>query len=456
MKFYIERLGCPKNDVDADYMTARLLRDGHSLASTADDAEAVIVNTCGFILPAKQESIGQILEHAQRRKDGSLKRLIAAGCLSQRNGDELLAEIPELDSACGLGALDQISLSMNGAVLNSGLPNSRRVQKIETRNLSYLSDIERFVDCTFPFAYLKISDGCDRKCSYCVIPQMRGSFRSRRIEDIVSEARFLASKGKRELILVSQEATLYGGDIYGKVRLVELLRQLEEIEEICWIRLVYLHPQMLKADLIDYISKSHKTLPYYDLPIQHIHDDMLSRMRRQVRREKIERVLAEIRSKRPDCTIRTTFIVGFPGETESHFGELYEFAESFKFDRMGAFAYSQEEGSSAALMPDQVPEEDKALRLDALSELQSEIVASKNRELIGKEMTALIDSVSEETSEAVGRTMADCPEIDPVIRVRQKPNGDKTSAAKLKSGDMVRVRVTETDGTDLIAELRAA
>ncbi|MCH9032343.1 MAG: radical SAM protein, partial [candidate division Zixibacteria bacterium] len=233
-------------------------------------------------------------------------------------------------------------------------------------------------------------------------------------------------------------------------------RQLEEIEGISWIRLVYLHPQMLKSDLIDYISKSYKTLPYYDLPIQHIHDDMLSRMRRQVRREKIEGLLSEIRSKRPDSTIRTTFIVGFPGETESHFGALYEFAESFKFDRMGAFAYSLEEGSSAALMPDQVPEEDKALRLDTLNELQFEIVASKNRKLIGKEITALIDTVSAETSEAVGRTMADCPEIDPIIRIRQKINGDKKSAALLKSGDIVRVLVTETDGTDLIAELKAA
>ncbi|HSG99456.1 MAG TPA: MiaB/RimO family radical SAM methylthiotransferase, partial [candidate division Zixibacteria bacterium] len=290
MKFYIERLGCPKNDVDADYIAGRLLADGHEQAASAEEADAVIVNTCGFILPAKQESIGELLRHGQRRKDGSLKKLIAAGCLSQKHGGELLDGIPELDAACGLGQLDEISAALNGSA------GARTAQVVDTRQLSYLAGASRHVDTGTPYAYLKISDGCDRKCSYCVIPQMRGSFRSRPIDEIVREAEFLAVRGKRELILVSQEATLYGADT-GRVQIIELLQRLEAIDGIRWVRLMYLHPHALNDTLIDYLTESHKTLPYFDLPLQHINDEMLRRMRRQVRREKIERVLSDIRSK---------------------------------------------------------------------------------------------------------------------------------------------------------------
>lgn len=437
MKFYIERLGCPKNDVDADYMAGRLISEGHEQVAGADQAEAVIVNTCGFILPAKQESIGELLRFAQLRKEGRLKRLIAAGCLSQLHGDELLSEMPELDFACGLGALDDITRA-----LEDGATRNDKTLKVATRDLTYLSSPERYIDPATPYAYLKISDGCDRKCSYCIIPQMRGSFRSRPIDEIVAEARLLARSGKKELILVSQEATLYGCET-GKKLLLPLLDELQKIEGIEWIRLVYLHPHALDSSLIDYLGNSDKVLQYYDLPLQHISDGVLKRMRRQVRRAKIEKILTEIRSKQPGSIIRTTFIVGFPGETEEQFVELYDFAAEFKFDRMGAFAYSQEEGSSASLMPDQIPEKEKTSRLEALTDLQTDIVSARNMELIGARVAVLIDSAANGRP-AIGRTYGDCPDIDQIVSVHE-------TRPRLKSGDMCQALIESSSGHDLLA-----
>ncbi len=461
MKFYIERLGCPKNDVDADYIAGRLLNDGHRQVAEADDADAVIVNTCGFILPAKQESIGELLRFGEMRKDGRLKRLIAAGCLSQRHGDDLLEGIPEIDLACGLGELDALSQAlMNNTGNGAGHTTKRSV--VETRHLSYLAGNKRFIDSSTPYAYLKISDGCDRKCSYCVIPKMRGSFRSRPIEDIVSEARDLAEAGKKELILVSQEATLYGCDT-GKTQILELLDELERIDGIAWIRLLYLHPQALSSSLIDRLSNSGKVLPYYDLPLQHISDDMLSRMRRQVRRAKIERVLAEIKQKSPNAVIRTTFIAGFPGETENDFGELMDFVEDFEFDRMGAFGYSREEGSSSALMPDQIAEELKEERVFALNELQTTIAQKKNAQLIGRRENVLIDSVGQDMPldspnapdgrevVAIGRTMGDCPDIDQLVYLVRA--GDSAEDMQVLQNSFCKPTVCDTVGVDLIAEI---
>lgn len=447
MKFWIERLGCPKNDVDADYIAGRLIADGHEPAVSADKAEAVIVNTCGFILPAKQESIGEILRYGELRKSGELKKLVAAGCLSQKNGAELLEGVPELDAACGLGQLDAIAAALNGNN-GSGISTEREVAQVDTKDLLYLAGAKRSVETESPFAYLKISDGCDRKCTYCVIPQMRGSFRSRPLAEIVDEAKMLADLGKRELILVSQEATLYGADT-GKVQLLPLLDELQKVAGIEWIRLMYLHPQMLDSTLIDYLSEPSKALAYYDLPLQHINDDILKRMRRQVRRQKIEAVLAEIRDKRPDSVIRTTFIVGFPGETEEQFSELYQFAEEFGFDRMGAFAYSNEEGSSAALMPDQISEDEKTARLAALEELQNDIASERNERLIGARLEVLVDSAATEEDPAQGRTTGDCPEIDQIVYIQENP---RENTQPLKSGDFCPVRVTDTVGLDLITE----
>ncbi len=469
MKFYIERLGCPKNDVDADYIAGRLIDDGHQQVDSADDASAVIVNTCGFILPAKQESIGELLRFGEMRKDGQLKRLIAAGCLSQRHGADLLEGIPEIDLACGLGELDALSAALGpGAVDGNGATTPKR-SVVETRNLSYLAGSKRFIDSNVPYAYLKISDGCDRKCSYCVIPKMRGSFRSRSIEDIVTEAEQLAEAGKKELILVSQEATLFGCET-GKTQILELLQELEGVSGIEWIRLLYLHPQALGSDLIDYLSNGSKVLPYYDLPLQHISDSMLSRMRRQVRRAKIERVLAEIQEKSSNAIIRTTFIVGFPGETEEDFGELMDFASEFEFDRMGAFAYSKEDGSSSALMPDQIPEALKEERVVALNELQTTIAQNKNAGLIGRRERVLIDSVGQDMDLvdanapdgrkviAVGRTMGDCPDIDHLVYLvaSRESSGGIEDGTKLKDrlhNSFCDAEVCDTVGVDLVAEI---
>lgn len=433
--------------MDADYIAGRLIADGHEQAVSAEKAEAVIVNTCGFILPAKQESIGEILRYSELRKSGSLKKLVAAGCLSQKNGTELLDGIPELDAAVGLGQLDAIAAAVSGNG-SAGSSAPRELVNVPTRDLHYLAGSKRHVETDTPYAYLKISDGCDRKCTYCVIPQMRGSFRSRTMADIVSEAKMLADLGKRELILVSQEATLYGADT-GKVQILQLLDELQEIGGIEWIRLMYLHPQMLDSTLIDYLSESNKTLPYYDLPLQHINNDMLKRMRRQVRRQKIEDVLAEIREKRPDSVIRTTFIVGFPGETEEQFSELYQFAEEFKFDRMGAFAYSNEDGSSAAIMPDQIPEAEKTVRLEAIDELQDGIASERNQRLIGARLDVLVDSPATDEDPALARSAGDCPEIDQIVYIRE---GQGNGESPLQSGQFSRVKVVDTVGLDLIAE----
>lgn len=439
MRFYIERLGCPKNDVDADYISGRLLAEGHSLVDSADEAEAVLVNTCGFILPARQESIGELLRYAELKKNGQLKKVIATGCLSQKHSRELLDEIPELDGACGLGALDDIA-----SVILSSSNSERKEVTITAPHLRYLAATDRHIDLSTPYAYLKISDGCDRKCSYCIIPQMRGSFRSRPIEEIVSEAHMLAEAGKRELILVSQEATLYGADT-GKTQLLPLLDKLQEIEGIEWIRLLYLHPQMLDSELIDYLSSDTKTLPYYDLPLQHINDGMLKRMRRQVRRAKIESILTEIREKRPEATIRTTFIIGFPGETSTEFGELCDFAADFKFDHMGAFAFSSEEGTAAALMPDRIDEQEVANRLEVLAELQDGVANERNQALIGSPLLVLLDSVEGDT--ALGRTAADCPDIDQNVRV---------VGENLQSGEFLQVIVEAVDGEVLMARPESA
>ncbi|MBN4076489.1 MiaB/RimO family radical SAM methylthiotransferase, partial [Gemmatimonas aurantiaca] len=289
-------------------------------------------------------------------------------------------------------------------------------------------------------------------------PQMRGSFRSRPMDDIVAEARMLADLGKRELILVSQEATLYGAD-RGKVQILPLLDELQKIDGIEWIRLMYLHPQMVDVSLISYLSEPNKTLPYYDLPLQHINNDMLKRMRRQVRRPKIEEILAEIRERRPDAVIRTTFIVGFPGETEEQFSELYQFAEEFRFDRMGAFAYSNEEGSSAAIMPDQIPEEVKTERVEAIEDLQNDIASENNQRLIGAQLNVLVDSAATDEDPALGRTAGDCPDVDQIVYIREQVESDSGSGdseyhpdSALQVGQFCRVKVLDTVGLDLITE----
>ena len=436
MKFYIHKLGCPKNDVDADYMAARLIAAGHDPVKRPESADSVIVNTCGFINSAKEESINEILHLGQLKKKGTLKTMYAAGCLAQRHGDDMIAAIEELDGAFGHGALD----SLAEAVTDS--KQLTKTIKMETRKLGYLSWKNRFISDDFPYAYLKVSDGCDRACTYCAIPGMRGRFRSRPIDSIVREANYLAENGKRELILVSQEATLYGYDFKEGVSLIPLLRELDKIKRIDWIRLLYLHPTELHQDLIEYMAEDNKTLNYYDLPLQHINSDVLARMRRQVDRPEIERKLRLIRQISPGATIRTTFIVGFPGETKEQYAELREFVREEQFDRMGVFAYSAEEDTAAVEFERQIPEKTKAERLEELMLLQQAIAFEKNNNLIGTSAEVIIDSVDDQ-GRTIGRMWTDCPDVDQEVIIESDPPP--------VPGSLVRTEITGTEGYDLTA-----
>ncbi len=433
MKFYIHKLGCPKNDVDADYITARLIAAGHQPVNNPEQADSVIVNTCGFILPAKEESIDEILKLGRQKEDGKFTTLYAAGCLAQRYGDELLTDMPELDGAFGHGVLDE---------LTSAVSSSRRLKecvRIETRKLGYLDWTNRFISDKLPYAYVKISDGCNRTCSFCTIPGIRGAYRSRPVDSIVKEVQFLAENDKREIILVSQEATLYGYDLKDGHNLLSLLGQLEKVAGVNWVRLLYLHPAQMSPELISHMTSGSKTLSYFDLPLQHINDDILSVMQRQTGRRQIESVLDSIRSADGEAVIRTAFIVGFPGETDSQFEELKGFVEQFEFDRLGVFTFSAEEDTPAAVLDRQIPEEVKAARMDELMSLQQEIAFAKNNSLIGSVKEVIIDSVLVGDG-AVGRTRGDCPEIDQQVFV----SGDS-----LKIGDICRVTVEAADGYDL-------
>jgi len=433
VKIYVSKLGCPKNDVDADYISGRLLRDGHELVNDPLEAESVIVNTCAFIQAAKEESIEELLRLGQLKKEGQLKMLLASGCMSQRYGSELLDSMPELDGVFGLGELDAIACTMQSAT------TGRIVVQTDASELHFLCGEQRHVADAFPYAYLKIADGCNRLCSYCAIPSIRGRYRSRSLESIVTEAKLLASQGKKELILVSQEGTLWGADSGSKQSITGLLKELERVEGIEWIRLMYLHPAKLDEDLIEYLGAENKSLNYFDLPLQHINTEMLRAMNRPIDRPRTEEILQKVRRLSPESTIRTTFIVGFPGETEEQFEELLEFVREFRFDRLGAFTYSFEEDTPAAQLPNQIEEEVAAERVDRLMRCQFEIVQEKNNSLIGEVVDVIIDQVTPDEA-IIGRTAADCPEIDQEVHFQ----GDG-----LQIGDFCRVRIESVDGYDL-------
>lgn len=432
MKFYISKLGCPKNDVDADYITARLLSDGHQLVAEPALADSILVNTCGFIQAAKEESINELLRLSQYKRESPSVTLFATGCLSQRYGDELLAEMPELDGAFGHGALESVAQAVAGA------KQPRKAVRIESRKLGYLSWKNRFIADSLPYSYLKISDGCDRLCTYCAIPGMRGKFRSRPMKSILTEAEYLAKNGKKELILVSQEATLYGYELPGKPSIVALLRALEQIEGIQWIRLMYQYPAAMTDELIEYLASGSKTLNYFDLPLQHASTSVLERMNRRATTGSLEKVIATIRSSSSNSTLRTTFIVGFPGETEEEFAQLRDFVVKHRFDRMGVFPYSAEEGTPAALMAGQIDDDVKQQRMDELLNLQREIALENNERLIGSLQMVMIDAIEPDGTRR-GRTKADCPDIDQEVVV----------VGNAAIGEICPVRIEALDGYDL-------
>ena len=436
MKFFIKKLGCPKNDVDADFIAGTLISRGMQATEDDHQADIVIVNTCGFIVLAKEESINEILTYEKMKKEGRITRLYVTGCLSQRYAEELRAEIGGVDGFFGLGEIEALA-----AAIDSPLTPKASISRKKASDLSYLSMRSRYVEEKYPYEYLKIADGCDRFCAYCAIPFIRGRYRSRSLSDIVAEARFLASKGKKELILVSQEGTGYGKDLKDGDGIIGLLRELEKVDGVEWIRLMYLHPDSITDALIDYITSSDKVLGYFDIPLQHINDRILARMNRKTGRHDIEKLLSKIREISPANIIRTTFIAGLPGETDIEFAELRDFAIDFEFDRLGVFKYSLEEDTAAEGFDNQVAGKVAAERQDILMSLQQEIAFRKNIALIDSIQKVIIDEVKVDAP-AMGRTGGDCPEIDQLVYV----NDDN-----LKSGDLIDARIVMAEGYDLIA-----
>ncbi len=430
-------LGCPKNLVDSERMLGKLAQDGYALQADTDGADVVVINTCGFIEPARQESLGVIREMLELKKQGRIGAVVVAGCLAERQGDLLLEQVPGVDQIVGVFGREEIAAVVDRAI----------AQRNEQRSLfrpapvRALEDTSRLRITPRHYAYLKISEGCDRLCTYCAIPMMRGKHITKPIEEIIREANELASDGVRELIVVAQDTTYYGFDLYGKTRLAELLHELNKVDGIEWVRVLYAYPEHFGDDVIAALADCEKIIPYLDMPLQHISDRVLRRMVRRVDRSATERLLGKLRKAIPNLAMRTTFIAGFPGETEAEFEELREFLTEAKFERCGVFPYSLEPGTPAAKLDGHMPEDVKAARVAALMEVQQGVAFAFSQAQVGKELEAIIDGPDPEfASHFQGRTHADSPEIDCAIRVKGK---------NLRSGDIVRVKVTAADGYDL-------
>ena len=417
MKLYLESLGCDKNRVDSEKLLSELLEkyEGSEVTLDPSEADIAIVNTCSFIGPAKEESINTILDLAEYKKSGRLKKLIVAGCLVERYKDEIRKELPEIDEIASV---------------------KDYVRRLDSQ-LKRVESGERFT------RYLKIAEGCDKYCSYCIIPRLRGHFRSIPMDMVLEEARELVEDGAKELILVAQETTLYGTDLYGKKSLHLLLHALSEIEGLVWIRVLYCYPEEIELPLIEELRDNPKVCHYLDLPIQHSSDRILKAMNRKTRREELKEKIALLRREIPDICLRTTLITGFPGETEEDFQDVLSFITEERFDRLGVFPYSQEEGTPAASMENQIPESVKNKRLSRIMELQQEIAFQKAEEQRGRILKALITGYDEEEGRVILRSYMDSPEIDSFIFVK---------GPERVSGDFVRVKVVDTEGYDLIGE----
>ncbi|MGC8596149.1 MAG: 30S ribosomal protein S12 methylthiotransferase RimO [Candidatus Kryptoniota bacterium] len=424
-KVHILTLGCPKNQVDSEFLAAQLAANGYELVNSGDDADVAIINTCGFIDAAKQESIDAILSLTQNKKSGETKKVIVAGCMVERYKKELRDGIPEVDAFYGTRDIGKI-LSDLGAEYRYDIPG------------------DRILSTPSHYAYLKISEGCDNPCSFCAIPLMRGRHISKDSDIIINEASRLASKGVKELILVGQDTTYYGMDTTGKRELPALLEKLSLIDGIEWIRLMYTYPSRFPEELLDVIKDNEKICKYIDIPIQHISDRVLKSMRRGISGRKLRNLLIKIREKVPGISLRTTLIVGYPEETEKEFRELYEFVSEFKFDRLGVFTYSMEEGTPAAVLGDPVPADEKESRQAAIMELERKIISEKNANLVGKEIKVIVDKRDE--NNFVGRTEHDAPEIDTEVFIR--------SNTDVKPGEFVNVKIEDAFEHDLYGEVK--
>lgn len=439
MKIFCISLGCDKNLVDTEMMLGLLNKDGYTFTDDEHEADVVVVNTCCFIGDAKEESVNTILEMAELKKEGRCKALIVTGCMAQRYKQEILDEIPEVDGILGTSTYDEIS-----NVLKKVLGGSRESC---FHDLNALPNVEvpRVVTTGGYYAFLKIAEGCDKRCTYCIIPDLRGSYRSVPMERLIEEAKQLASQGVKELILVAQETTLYGIDLYKKKSLPKLLHELCKIPGIQWIRIQYCYPEEITQELIETIREEEKVCNYLDIPIQHASDRILKRMGRRTNQKQLREMIASLRSQIPDIALRTTLISGFPGETEEDQEEVMRFVDEMEFERLGVFAYSQEEDTPAAEFPDQVPQELKEERRDEIMELQQEISYEKSQSMIGKVLEVMIEGKVADENAYVGRTYMDAPGVDGLIFI----NTD----LDLMSGDFVRAKVTGALEYDLIGEI---
>ncbi len=453
-------LGCPKNTVDSEVMLGKLAQDNYALVKDPSEAEVIIVNTCGFIEASKKESIDTILAAAKYRKSGNLKSLVVGGCLAHRYGDELRKELPEIDILFGLNdvenvvnqispprlqdskgkqggesLIDHLNRKQNNAPL---LPNS-----LSEATYVYDASSPRLLSTPGHFAYVKISEGCDLPCTFCIIPKIRGHHRSRSLEDIEQEAKQLAAQGVKELCLVAQDSTWYGSDRYGKPRIAELLSRLAKVKDIEWIRLHYLYPSRVTDEMLDVMAANPNICPYFDVPLQHASNKILKSMQRIGDRALLEKLIQRIRAKIPNASIRSTFIVGFPGETDEDFQELIEFLKSSKMDYVGFFSYSQEENTPAGVMENQVPEKVKQARLAEAYKVQEEVAAQSHQRWVGQKLMAVVETI-EENGEVQGRTKYQAPEVDGVVLIEGLKNA--------RPGQWAEVEITHGLEQDLVGK----
>ena len=439
MKILFISLGCDKNLVDSEVMLGLLASRGYEMIDDEQEADIIVVNTCCFIHDAKQESVDNILEMAEYKKTGKLKALIVTGCLAERYRQEIIDEIPEVDAVLGTTAYDKILDAVDEAL------EGKHFLEMEDLQALPVVDTKRQITTGGHFAYMKIAEGCDKHCTYCIIPKIRGTYRSVPMEQLIKEAEELAAQGVKELILVAQETTLYGKDLYGEKSLHQLLKELCKVSGIQWIRILYCYPEEITDELIQVIKEEPKICHYLDLPIQHANDEILKRMGRRTSKQELIDIVTKLRKEIPDICLRTTLITGFPGETEEQHQELVEFVDEMEFDRLGVFTYSPEEDTPAATMPDQIDEEVKLERQAELMELQQEIAFDTAENMIGREMLVMIEGKIADEPAYVGRTYRDAPKVDGLIFVE--------TGELLMSGDFAKVTVTGAEEYDLIGGL---
>ncbi len=440
MKVMFVSLGCDKNLVDTEVMLGHLNKNGFTFTDDEYEAEVIVVNSCCFIGDAKEESINTILQMAERKTDAKCKALIVAGCLAERYREEIKAEIPEVDGLIGTASFENIV-----EVVNKALEGKEKGEAFEPLTKLARTDTGRVITTGGWYSYLKIAEGCDKHCTYCIIPKIRGNFRSVPMERLIAEATELADKGVKELILVAQETTLYGVDIYGKKMLPELLKELCKVSGIQWIRILYCYPEEITDELIEVIKIEPKICHYLDIPIQHADDAVLKRMGRRTNQADLRRIIGKLRDEIPDMALRTTLISGFPGETQEQHEELYRFVNEMEFDRLGVFAYSPEEDTAAARLPEQIDDEIKEERRDELMELQQEIAFEKAEDMIGREFEVLIEGKLPDANAYTGRTYMDAPNVDGLVFV--------ITDEDIMSGAFVKVKITKAQEYDLIGEI---